>query len=170
MGFDGHALGGLSVGEPEQEMYRVIDATAHLLPAERPRYVMGVGTPLQVVECVHRGIDMMDCVLPTRLARNGSAYTADGCIPVKASRYRTDPGPIDPGCDCYACRTFSRAYVRHLLNVNEILGAHLLTLHNLHFYCGLMGQIREHLASGTFLAFRERFRQGYASTTGVDTA
>jgi len=157
MDFDGYAIGGLSVGEPEAEMLRVLDRTAPALPPDKPRYLMGVGQPHQLVAAVARGVDMFDCVLPTRVARNGSAYTAGGCIPIKAGRFKADFQPIEPGCVCYACRNFTRAYVRHLLNVNEILGHRLMTIHNLHHYLSLMRTIREHLESGTFREFHDRF-------------
>lgn len=157
LGFDGIAVGGVSVGEPEAEMLRVLDWVAPVLPDTVPHYLMGVGTPRQLVAAVGRGIDMFDCVLPTRLARNGSAYTMTGTIPVKAGRYKDDMRPIEEGCTCYTCTHFSRAYVRHLLNVNEILGSRLMTTHNLHVYLTLMAQVREHLAAGTFGDFHDGF-------------
>jgi len=159
--FNGYALGGLSVGEPEEEMYRVVEAVCPLLPEKKPRYLMGVGTPPQLVEAVARGIDMFDCVLPTRVGRNGSAYTHSGMLPVKAGRYKADFRPIEEDCGCETCRQFSRAYVRHLLNVNEILGARLMTIHNLYFYLNLMRRIREHLDAGTFAEFRQEFVENY---------
>ena len=161
--FDGYALGGLSVGEPEAEMYRILDAAVPCLPAEQPRYLMGVGTPPQIVEAVARGIDMFDCVLPTRVGRNGCAYTAAGTLPVKAGRYKADFRPIEEGCACYACRHFTRAYIRHLLNVDEILGSRLMTVHNLHFYLDLARRIRGHLDAGTFAEFRRDFAARYAA-------
>ena len=161
--FDGYAIGGLSVGEPEADMYRVVEAVCPLLPEAKPHYLMGVGTPPQLVEAVARGIDMFDCVLPTRVGRNGSAYTQVGVVPVKAGRYKADFRPIAEGCGCYTCRHFSRAYVRHLLNVNEILGARLMTIHNLYFYLHLMQRIREHLEAGSFAAFRREFTALYAT-------
>jgi queuine tRNA-ribosyltransferase len=158
IGFDGYAIGGLSVGEPESEMLNCLDWVTPVLPHKKPRYLMGVGTPRQLVESVARGIDMFDCVMPTRLARHGSAFVGAGeCIPIKAARYREDFGPIDPDCACPACRNFSRAYVRHLLHVGEILGLRLLTIHNLHFYLNLMRQIRQSIRSGTFSELRSRF-------------
>ncbi|OGV65384.1 MAG: tRNA guanosine(34) transglycosylase Tgt [Lentisphaerae bacterium RIFOXYB12_FULL_65_16] len=161
MDFDGLALGGLSVGEPEADMYTVLDWTVPELPADKPRYLMGVGTPAQVVRAVARGIDMFDCVLPTRVGRNGSAYTATGAVPIKAGRFKADSGPIEEGCACYACRTFSRAYIRHLLNVDEILGLRLMTVHNLTFYLTLMARIRDHIENGTFRAFHDEFLARY---------
>ncbi|MDT8391777.1 MAG: tRNA guanosine(34) transglycosylase Tgt [Lentisphaeria bacterium] len=161
IGFDGYAVGGLSVGEPEDNMFRVLDAIADTMPAAAPRYLMGVGTPPQIVEAVARGIDMFDCVLPTRQARHGTAYTADGPIPVKAGRYKADFTPIEEGCACYTCRTFTKAYLRHLLNVNELLGHRLMTVHNTHFYLNLTRQIRTHIAAGSFGAFRSAFITRY---------
>lgn len=163
MPFEGIAVGGVSVGEPEPEMLKVLDVCAPLLPPERPHYLMGVGTPRQIVEGILRGIDMFDCVLPTRMARNGSAYVPDGTIPVKAARYKEDFSPIMPGCTCYTCTHFSRAYVRHLLNCNEILGAQLMTIHNLHFYLTLVEDARKALDNGTFHDFATRVIQKYPS-------
>jgi queuine tRNA-ribosyltransferase len=165
IGFDGYALGGLSVGEPQEHMYGVLDAVAAALPADYPHYLMGVGTPPQIVEAVARGIDMFDCVLPTRMARNGTAFTADGTLPVKAGRYKDDVSPIEEGCRCYACQTFTRAYIRHLLNMNEILGHRLMTIHNVHFYLELARTIRTHIAGGTFAGFRRQFVSRYRSNT-----
>lgn len=162
LGFDGYAVGGLSVGEPEAAMYEVLDSTLPVLPAEHPRYLMGVGTPPQILEAVARGVDMFDCVLPTRIARNGSAFTARGCIPIKAGRYKEDLDPIEPGCECYACQNFSKAYIRHLINVNEILASRLMTIHNLYFYLNLMRQARRHIVAGTYDTFYREFVSGYA--------
>ncbi len=161
MEFDGYAIGGLSVGEPEEEMYKVLDCTLPELPARQPRYLMGVGTPPQIVEAVARGVDMFDCVLPTRIGRNGSAFTADGCIPVKAARYKADTAPIEKDCQCHACRHFSKAYIRHLLNTDEILGLRLMTIHNLHFYKHLIEQIRQSIEARRFPEFRRQFRERY---------
>lgn len=163
--FDGYALGGLSVGEPEKHMYAVIDAIADTMPAEKPRYLMGVGTPPQLVEAVARGIDMFDCVLPTRMARNGTAFTRRGPLPVKAGRFKQDFSPIEETCECYACKNFSRAYIRHLLNVNEILGHRLMTIHNIHFYLNLTASMRNAVAAGNFAAFRRDFLALYNSET-----
>ena len=156
IGFEGYAIGGLSVGEPEDMMFDVLDWTVPHLPEEKPHYLMGVGTPKQLVEAVARGIDMFDCVIPTRLARHGSAYLSDGTtIPVKAGRYSKDFTPIDENCDCYCCRNFTKAYIRHLLNVGEILGMRLVTLHNLYYFINLMRKVRESLDEGTFAEFRK---------------
>lgn len=149
--FDGYAIGGLSVGEPEEAMLECIEWVAPLLPEDKPHYLMGVGTPNQIVKAVARGIDMFDCVLPTRLARHGSAFVGKGeTIPVKAGRYSNDFTPVDPGCSCYCCRNFTKAYIRHLLNVGEILGIRLLSIHNLHYYLNLMREIRKAIENGTF--------------------
>lgn len=157
--FDGYAIGGLSVGEPEEEMLACLDWTTPSLPVEKPRYLMGVGMPGQIVEAVARGVDMFDCVIPTRYARHGCAFVAGGgYIHVKNGEYKEDTRPIDSDCACYACRNFSRAYVRHLLNVGEILGIRLLTIHNLHYYLTLMKSIRRAIEEGTFQDFRGRFR------------
>jgi len=150
IGFAGYALGGLSVGEPKRETYDVVESTAELLPQDRPRYLMGVGTPEDLVECVARGIDMMDCVMPTRNARNGTVFTSEGKVVVKNARYARDEGPLDPACGCSVCRRYSRAYVRHLFNAGEMLGATLATHHNLHFYLDTMRKIRHAIASGGY--------------------
>src|SRR5712672_4429825 len=142
IGFDGYAIGGVSVGESKREMKRVIAHTAPRLPADQPRYLMGVGTPEDIVEAVAAGIDMFDCVLPTRNARNGWLFTRYGDVKIRNARHRDDTGPLDPACACYACRHFSRAYLHHLQRTNEILGARLNTLHNLHYYQELMGALR----------------------------
>lgn len=157
IGFDGYAIGGLSVGEPKEEMLSVLAHTAALLPADRPRYLMGVGTPEDLVAGVAAGIDMFDCVLPTRNARNGWLFTRTGDLRIRNARFRSDTGPIDPSCACYACRNFSRAYLHHLQRVNEILGARLATLHNLHYYLSLMGEMREAIEAGTLDAWAARF-------------
>ncbi|MBQ4106088.1 MAG: tRNA guanosine(34) transglycosylase Tgt [Lentisphaeria bacterium] len=157
VGFDGFSIGGLSVGEPEEEMFHVLDVTAPALPVEKPRYLMGVGTPKQIVEAVARGIDMFDCVMPTRLGRHGTAFVGTGTIPVKAGRYAEDFSPLDPDCTCYTCRHFTKAYLRHLFNVGEILGIRLLTIHNLHYYINLMRRIRTAIENGTFPELRREF-------------
>ncbi len=150
IGFDGYAIGGLSVGEPEASMFDCLDWVAPLLPEDKPRYLMGVGTPRQIYEAVRRGVDMFDCVLPTRLARHGAAYVKGGfTIPVKAAKYREDFSPVDPECGCYCCANFTKAYIRHLLNVDEILGIRLLTIHNLNHYLRLIDAIRDAIAKGT---------------------
>ncbi len=165
--FDGYAIGGLSVGEPEPEMLKIADHTAPLLPSNKPRYAMGLGTPAQLIELIARGVDMFDCVLPTRVARNGTAYTFSGAIPVKAAQYKDDFSPIESGCDCFTCVHHSRAYVRHLLNVDEILGLRLLTIHNLRCYMRIMEQIRSHISNGTFSKFRDEFSNRYRPTSKV---
>jgi queuine tRNA-ribosyltransferase len=152
IGFDGYAIGGLSVGEPKAEMMRLIDHVAPRLPADRPRYLMGVGTPEDIVAAVAAGIDMFDCVLPTRNARNGWLYTRFGDLKIRNARYRTDTGPLDPTCSCYTCRHFTRAYLHHLQRVNEILGARLNTVHNLHFYLTLAAELRAAIAAGRLSA------------------
>jgi len=167
LGFDGYAIGGLSVGEPEPEMLATAAFTAPLLPADKPRYAMGLGTPAQLVELVARGMDMFDCVLPTRLARNGTAHTFDGAFGVKGGEYKADFSPIEADCDCFTCTHHTRAYVRHLLNVDEILGLRLLTIHNLRCYLRVMTTVRQHLAAGTFGNFREEFAARYRPTARV---
>lgn len=158
IGFDGYAIGGVSVGESEKEMMLAVDAAAPCLPENAPRYLMGVGTPRQIVESVARGVDMFDCVLPTRLGRHGGAYVGNGqTISLKAAKFAHDFTPIEENCQCYACRNFTKAYIRHLLNVGEILGMRLLTLHNLHYYLNLAKRIRTALENGTFEALREEF-------------
>ena len=157
IGFDGYAIGGLSVGEPEDERIATLDATLPLLPRERPRYLMGVGRPEDIVEAVRRGVDMFDCVMPTRNARNGFLYTREGVLRIRNARFRTDTGPIDPDCGCYTCQNYSRAYLKHLDKCNEILGARLATTHNLHYYQDLMRGLREAIASGTLAAFVDDF-------------
>ena len=167
LGFDGHAIGGVSVGEPEAEIFRAIELTEPFLPADRPRYAMGLGTPAQMVELVARGVDMFDCVLPTRVARNGTAFTRRGTFAIKGGAVKADLGPIEDGCDCFACRHFSRAYLRHLLNVNEILGLRMVSVHNSHMYLKLMADTRAHLADGTFAEFRREFVATYVPTRRV---
>ncbi|MBN2231964.1 MAG: tRNA guanosine(34) transglycosylase Tgt [Deltaproteobacteria bacterium] len=161
IGFDGYALGGLSVGEDKETMAEMIAVSAPLLPAARPRYLMGVGRPEDLVLAVTHGIDMFDCVMPTRNARNGMYFTAAGPLVIKQARYRDDHRPIDAECDCYACRHFSRAYLRHLYTSSEILAAVLGTLHNLCFYQRLMARMREHIIAGTLVDFRKHFFSGY---------
>jgi len=157
IGFDGYAIGGLAVGEPKAEMLRVLDRTAPRLPADRPRYLMGVGTPEDIVAAVAAGVDMLDCVLPTRNARNGWLFTRWGDIRLRNARYRNDPRPIDETCGCYACRNFSLAYVHHLQRANEILGARLATVHNLYYYLTLMRELGEAIAAGALTGYRARF-------------
>jgi queuine tRNA-ribosyltransferase len=157
IGFDGYAVGGLSVGEPEDDRLRVMDFLAGRLPANRPRYLMGVGTPGDIVQAVQRGIDMFDCVMPTRNARNGHLFTHAGVVRIRNARYRGDTGPLDPDCDCYTCRNYSRAYLHHLDRCHEILGARLNTLHNLHFYQTLMADLRMAIEIGQLEAFAREF-------------
>ncbi len=153
IGFDGYAIGGLSVGEPKPDMLRVLRHTAPRMPADRPRYLMGVGTPADIVAAVSAGIDMFDCVLPTRNARNGWLYTRHGVIKLRNARYRDDLSPLDPDCACHTCRNFTRAYLHHLQRVNEMLGARLNTLHNLHYYQELMRGLRGAIAGGRLAKF-----------------
>ncbi len=162
IGFHGYALGGLSVGEPKEEMLRILDEVACKLPEDRPRYLMGVGTPEDLVDGVSRGIDMFDCVMPTRNARNGWLFTRFGDIKLKNSRYRSDLRPLDPSCSCYTCRNFSRAYLHHLHRVGEILGARLNTIHNLHYYLTLAAEMRAALDEGRFEAWKTEFRENRA--------
>ena len=156
--FEGYAVGGLSVGEPKAEMYEVAQYTAKLLPRNRPRYLMGVGTPEDLVECVARGIDMFDCVMPTRNARNGCAFTSQGRVIIKNTQYARDESPLDPACECPVCGRYSRSYIRHLLVAGEMLGAILTTQHNLHFYIDRMRKIRQSLLFGAFAEFHSRVR------------
>jgi queuine tRNA-ribosyltransferase len=158
IGFDGYAIGGLSVGEPKDEMLRILDHTASRLPADRPRYLMGVGTPEDIVAGVLAGIDMFDCVLPTRNARNGWLFTRFGDVKIRNARHRSDTRPLDETCGCYTCRNFTRAYLHHLQRVNEILGARLNTIHNLHYYLALTSGLREAIASDRLAAWVEQFR------------
>ncbi|MDY7075535.1 MAG: tRNA guanosine(34) transglycosylase Tgt [Chloroflexota bacterium] len=157
LGFDGYAIGGLSVGETKEEMHAMLEVVDPLLPAEQPRYLMGVGTPQDLVECVARGVDMFDCVLPTRLARNGGALTRTGRLNLRNARFADDPAPLEDGCTCYACTHFSRAYVRHLTRANEILGHQLLSLHNLHLLLTITREIRAAILEGRFQAYRKEF-------------
>ncbi len=157
IGFDGYALGGLSVGEPKELMYEMVAETTPVLPTERPRYLMGVGTPEDIVNAVSMGIDMFDCVMPTRNARNGMLFTATGRLVIKNSRYKRDFRPVEEGCQCYTCRNFSRAYLRHLFISKELLSYRLNTIHNVHFYLRLMENIREALFQGRFMEFKREF-------------
>lgn len=165
--FDGYAIGGVSVGEPEAQMMRAVELTEPHLPRDKARYAMGLGTPAQIVELVARGIDMFDCVLPTRVARNGTAFTRQGTLNIKAGSQKADFGPIEEGCGCHCCRHFSRAYIRHLLKAEEILGLRLMSIHNTFAYMQLMRDIREHLGRGTFDEFRREFRRHYVPTRRV---
>jgi queuine tRNA-ribosyltransferase len=162
IGFDGYAIGGLSVGEPKEEMLRVLRATAPRLPAERPRYLMGVGTPEDIVAGVAAGIDMFDCVLPTRNARNGWLFTRYGDVKIRNAKHRADTRPLDPTCACYACRNFTRGYLHHLQRVNEILGARLNTIHNLHYYLTLAAELRAAVAGDRLPAWVRQFESDRA--------
>ncbi|PYL09640.1 MAG: tRNA guanosine(34) transglycosylase Tgt [Verrucomicrobia bacterium] len=169
LGFDGYAIGGVSVGEPEEEMFRAVEASEPVLPTDRPRYAMGLGTPPQILELIARGMDLFDCVLPTRLARNGTAFTSTGTLNLKNAEFTMDKGPIERNCRCLACREFARGYIRHLIKAEEILGLRLITLHNLHFYLDLMRQARAKIERGTFEDFRKQFVANY-KTRDVDVA
>ncbi len=157
IGFDGYALGGLSVGETKEEMKSVLNYTVPLLPTDKPRYLMGVGKPEDIVEAVRRGIDMFDCVMPTRNARNAHLFTADGVVRLRNSPHKRDTGPIEEGCDCYTCQNYSRSYLHHLDKCGEILGARLTTIHNLRYYQRLMASLREAIETQTLDAFVEDF-------------
>jgi queuine tRNA-ribosyltransferase len=159
-GFDGYAIGGLSVGEPKAEMLRILRHTVPQLPDAAPRYLMGVGTPDDIVDAVEAGVDLFDCVLPTRNARNGWLFTRNGTIKLRNSRYRIDLGPVDEACMCYTCRHFSRAYLHHLQRVNEMLGSRLNTIHNLHYFQEVMAGLRQAIDGGRFAEFRSRLRDG----------
>jgi queuine tRNA-ribosyltransferase len=159
--FPGYAIGGVSVGEPEPEMFKQVAATAPHLPVDKPRYTMGLGTPPQLLKMIALGIDMFDCVLPTRVARNGLAFTPDGPINLRNEQYRTDPRPVVEGLDNYTCRHFSRAYLRHLAVAGEMLAGTLLTIHNLHFYLDLMAQARSHLEAGDFAPWHRQWISRY---------
>ena len=165
--FDGYAIGGVSVGEPEQEMMRAVESAEPFLPANKPRYAMGLGTPPQLLQMIARGMDMFDCVLPTRLARNGTAFTVTGTLNLKNAEFARDKGPIEQNCACEACRGFSRGYIRHLIKAEEILGLRLITLHNLHFYLNLMNRARVEIERGTFEHFRKAFVADYKTRDAV---
>ena len=161
IGFPGYAIGGLSVGEPKDLMYEILEFTAPLLPRDKPRYLMGVGTPDYLFEAVINGIDMADCVLPTRIARNGTTITSQGRLTIRNAKYAKDFSKLDPECDCYTCKNYSRAYIRHLFNVNEILGARLATIHNLYFLIKLMENIRNAIKEDRLLEYKEEFYKKY---------
>ncbi|OBS10626.1 tRNA guanosine(34) transglycosylase Tgt [Acidihalobacter prosperus] len=167
IGFDGYAIGGLAVGEPADERLRTLEFTLPALPADRPRYLMGVGTPEDIVESVLRGVDMFDCVIPTRNARNGFLYTRSGVMRIRNARYADDTRPLEEGCECYTCRNYSRAYLRHLDKCGEILGARLNTIHNLHYYQTLMRELREAIAQGRLAAYVDEFRALRAKPGGA---
>ena len=162
IGFDGYAIGGLSVGEPKEDMLRILESLTPQMPKHKPRYLMGVGKPEDLVEGVRRGVDMFDCVMPTRNARNGHLFTSEGVVKLRNAKYREDTGPLDPECDCYTCKNFSRSYLHHLDKCNEMLGAQLNTIHNLRYYQRIMADMRKALSDNSFDAFLEDFygRQG----------
>ncbi|ERI09493.1 tRNA-guanine transglycosylase [Aneurinibacillus aneurinilyticus ATCC 12856] len=166
--FPGYAIGGLSVGEPHQLMYEVLDYTVPLLPSNKPRYLMGVGSPDALIEGAIRGIDMFDCVLPTRIARNGTCMTSEGRLVIRNAKYAHDFTPLDPNCDCYTCRNYTRAYIRHLIRCDEILGVRLTTYHNLHFLLNMMEQVRQAIMEDRLRDFRDEFfaRYGITETKG----
>ncbi len=166
MDFDGYAIGGVSVGEPEAEMMQAVEWSEPHLPEDKPRYAMGLGTPPQLIELIARGVDMFDCVLPTRLARNGTAFTAGGTLNLKNAEFTMQKEPIEEGCVCPACQEFSRGYIRHLVKSEEILGLRLITIHNLHFYLDLMRRARNAIEDGSFADFRARFVAGYETRNG----
>jgi queuine tRNA-ribosyltransferase len=161
IGFDGYAIGGLSVGEPKDEMYRMLDVVAYKMPSDKPRYLMGVGTPLDLVEGVARGIDMFDCVMPTRNARNSHLFTSTGVVKLRNASNKMNLDPLDKNCDCYTCQNFTRSYLHHLDKCKEILGAQLNTIHNLRYYQTVMEDIRTALDEGRFMKFREQFYQQF---------
>ena len=165
--FDGYAVGGVSVGEPEEEMVRAVESTEPFLPRDKPRYAMGLGTPPQLLEMIARGMDMFDCVLPTRLARNGTAFTSTGTLNIKNAEFALDKRPIEEGCECSTCREFTRGYIRHLIKAEEILGLRLISLHNLHFYIELMRQAREEIDHGTLDSFRRKFARDYGKGSQI---
>jgi queuine tRNA-ribosyltransferase len=160
IGFHGYAVGGLAVGEPAAERNAVLEALAPSMPVGQPRYLMGVGTPADIVQAVARGVDMFDCVMPTRNARNGHLFTSEGVVRIRNAAHQRDTGPLDPACGCYTCRNYTRAYLRHLDRCNEILGARLHTIHNLHYYLGLMRRIRAAVERGDFTRFAAEFLAG----------
>jgi queuine tRNA-ribosyltransferase len=166
----GYGIGGLSVGEAKPDMYRILEDVHAVLPTDRPRYLMGVGFPEDLVEGVRRGVDLFDCVAPTRMGRNGTAFTVEGRLNIKRAEFRTDRGPLDPDCDCACCRRFTRAYVRHLYLADEILGLRLLSLHNVHFLVSLMRQARAALLGGTFDGWSEGWLRQYLSNTATTPA
>ena len=168
IGFDGYAIGGVSVGEPEEEMMAAVESAEPFLPTSKPRYAMGLGTPPQMLEMIARGMDMFDCVLPTRLARNGTAFTTKGTLNLKNAEFALDKGPIEENCECTTCRGFSRGYIRHLIKAEEILGLRLITLHNLHLYLDLMSRARTEIESGTFDQMRKGFVAEYRTRDAVN--
>ncbi len=166
--FDGYAIGGLAVGEPTEVMYQITEFTASLLPADKPRYLMGVGTPENILESIARGIDMFDCVIPTRNGRNATVYTRNGKFSIKNATYKEDFTPIDPECDCYTCKNFTRAYIRHLFNAEEILALQLASVHNLAFYLWLVREARKHIIDGNFAEWKDFMIQRMTSKVEVE--
>lgn len=166
----GYAIGGLCLGEPSATTYEMVELGTEVLPAEKPRYLMGAGYPEDIVASVRRGVDMFDCVLPTRNGRTGAAFTSFGRLSIRNASYARDYTPLDPGCDCYTCRNFTRSYLRHLFIAGEALGPHLLTLHNIHFFVSLMATIRAHLEQGEFAAWSGEFLKNYDSRAGENRA
>ncbi len=164
MDFPGYAIGGTSVGEPKEVYKEMIDMTIDQLPEDKPRYLMGVGSPVSILEAIERGIDMFDCVLPTRIARHGTAMTSTGRLVVKNAKYKEDFTPVDENCDCYACKNYTRAYIRHLLSANEVFGQRLLSIHNIHFLIKLVDDAREAIKRDEFIEFKEAFYEQY----GID--
>ncbi len=172
MDFEGYAIGGVSVGESKEDVYRIAEMNCAVLPSAKPRYLMGVGTPLDILECISRGVDMFDCVMPTRNARNGTLFTTYGKITIRNASYAEDFTPIDENCGCYTCTNFTRAYVRHLSNIQEIVGHQLTTIHNIYFYLWLVKEARKHIQSNTFVQFKDAFISRYESheaTRGHDS-
>lgn len=163
IGFDGYSIGGTSVGEGKDVMYKMIEDGVRYLPEDKPRYLMGVGEPFDILEGVERGIDMFDCVLPTRIARHGNAFTRDGKMNIKNAKYKDDFAPIESDCDCYACKNYTRAYIRHLITSNETFGARLLSIHNIRFLIKLTEEIREAIKNDNFLEYKENFKRRYES-------
>lgn len=159
MDFPGYAIGGVSVGEPEATMYQAVEASIPYLPETKPRYVMGLGVMTQMAECVARGVDMFDCVIPTRVARHGTALTRHGNVAIKAAKWAQDLSPVEAGCTCYCCQNFTRSYVRHLLHAGEILGVRLLTIHNVHRLCSFAKEMREAIDAGTFMEWKEQLHR-----------
>lgn len=163
--FPGYAMGGLSVGEPKPIMYEMLEETIHLLPSSKPRYLMGVGSPDALIDGSIRGVDMFDCVLPTRIARNGTLMTSQGRLVVRNAKYTNDFGPLDPECSCYTCQNYSRAYIRHLIKADETFGLRLTTIHNLHFLVNLMGEVRQAIREDRLGTFRDQFFEKYGMET-----
>jgi len=168
IGFDGYAVGGLAVGEPQSAMFETLDATLPHMPSDKPRYLMGVGTPDDIVGAVLRGVDMFDCVMPTRSGRNGQAFTRNGRLNLRNARHADDPAPLDPECSCPACRQFSRAYLHHVVKANEIIASMLLTWHNLNFYQDLMAALRRAIAAGGAVEFARSFASRYAARKSLE--